>query len=140
MRHLRRFILLACYALAAALAGGSALAHDDRHNPPVRPVDPLRLQPLDSWRSIDKRQHLGVSAVLGLASARAITDDTAHRGLRAMGCGVTCQRWLACMTPGTAKEAYDAIRRDGGGLGWSWKDEAANALGCALGLHIGGEF
>jgi uncharacterized protein YfiM (DUF2279 family) len=86
----------------------------------------------DTWHGDDKRDHVVVSAALGVGAALIITPERQSQTLANLGCGLTCQRFSGCMVPGIGKEIHDA--RPGAPGAWSWKDIAANGLGCGLGL------
>lgn len=133
----RRILTAMAVALALGLAWGLALAHDKPPAPAPAPV-PLVVSPAPENRCRDKFKcdHLIASGFIGVAVGRAIDANNLWRWADGQGCGVTCQRWAACLAPGVAKELSDQHRWGTG----SWKDMAANALGCALGLYVSREF
>ncbi len=79
---------------------------------------PARAQ--DSWSGPDKTVHFAVSAVLGVAAINQWPDRPMFA-------------WGVAMIPGVLKEASDR-----GTTGFSGKDLAANAIGAAAGVYLGG--
>lgn len=138
----KRHIIAVLVLLALGFAAGSVLAHDGPPPTPtptptplpiVQAAEPHQNRCIDKW----KCDHFIASGVLGVAAGRAIDEGNKWRWAeRELGCGVTCQRWAACLAPGVAKEAHDQYRWRTG----SWKDMAANTLGCALGLQLSRSF
>lgn len=131
MKHPLRTAALA----AACLLAQAAMAHD---KPPKPEPAPVVVAPAaeNTCRDKYKCDHAIGSAFLGVAVGRGIDANNRWRWAEAQGCGVNCQRWAACLAPGVAKELHDQHR-------WgtaSWKDMAANTLGCALGLWVSREF
>lgn len=131
----RRKIISAVVLLALGFAAGAALA-TEKHTPKPPPVviePPHVNRCLDKW----KCDHFIASGFLGVAAGRGIDETNRWRWAdQTLNCGVTCQRWSACLAPGIAKELSDQHRWGTG----SWRDMTANALGCALGLHLSREF
>lgn len=78
-------------------------------------------QTVDTWTSADKGKHLVVSGAIG-AAATVATDS------KAWGTGL-------CVAVGAAKELADSRSTAHTA---SWKDLAADAIGCAIGAQIGG--
>ena len=74
----------------------------------------------DTWTGPDKSVHFAVSAVLGVAAINQWPD----RPMLA---------WGVAMVPGVLKEVSDRST-----TGFSGKDLAANALGAAVGVGLGG--
>ena len=128
----RQAIISVLVLLALGFAAGAVLATDKPKPAPVVVQPPHENRCLDKW----KCDHFIGSGVLGVAAGKAIDDNSKWRWADQQGCGVTCQRWGACLTPGIAKELHDQYRWKSG----SWKDMTANVLGCALGLTVSREF
>lgn len=135
----RRHIITVLALLALGFAAGAAFATDKPAPapPPPQPVvqayEPNQSRCLDKW----KCDHFIASGVGGVLIGRTIDERNKWQWAeRELGCGVTCQRWAACLAPGVAKEAYDQHRWRTG----SWKDMTANVLGCGLGLHLSTTF
>lgn len=76
----------------------------------------------DTWTGQDKAKHLAVSAALGTVTGAAIE----HKGWA----------FAAALVPGAVKEAYDMGHPATHNA--SWRDMAANALGAAAGVYLGG--
>lgn len=76
----------------------------------------------DEWTGADKTRHMAVSAAFG-GIARAVTTNK----LAAFG---------LAMAPGIAKEIYDSQHKDRHTA--SVKDLAADAVGAAIGVYVGG--
>lgn len=135
----RRKIIAVFALVALGFAAGAVLAHDKPppapapEQPVVQAAAPHQSRCLDKW----KCDHIIASGFAGVIAGRAIDDANKWRWAeREVGCGLTCQRWAACMTPGTLKELSDQHRWRTG----SWKDMAGNAIGCAIGLHLSTRF
>jgi len=77
-------------------------------------------QAADSWTTPDKPQHVAVSAGIGVLTSGLTASPYKAFGL--------------CMVPGIAKELTDKYSGMGQG---SFKDLAADALGCAAGVKLG---
>lgn len=96
---------------------GAALAHTEKHGQPAKEEPPITVS--DTWKGKDKRDHLIGSLILGAGARSFITAQPVTAG-------------AFCMVPGVIKEAYDARRGAPGA--WSWKDIAADAIGCGIGV------
>ena len=105
-------LALAATAALCTFLAGPAEANDKP------PAPPPATKPADSWSGSDKKMHLGVSFVLGMATGAQWPDN------KPLAFGVA-------MIPGLLKEASDAGK---GGTGFSAKDLVANAVGVALGI------
>ena len=132
-RSHRQAIISVIVLLVLGFAAGAVLATDKPKPAPVVVQPPHENRCLDKW----KCDHFIGSGVLGVAAGRSIDEANRWRWAdQTLNCGVTCQRWSACLAPGIAKELHDQYRWKSG----SWKDMTANVLGCALGLHLSKEF
>ena len=74
----------------------------------------------DEWMGQDKVKHAGVSAVMGAVAGAAT--------------GSRAQAFGACLAVGAAKEVWDAYHP---GHTPSFRDLAADAAGCAVGVEMG---
>lgn len=135
----RRKIIAVFALVALGFAAGAVLAHDKPppapapEQPVVQAAEPYQSRCIDRW----KCDHFIASGFAGVLAGRAIDEQSKWRWAdRELGCGVACQRWVACLAPGVAKEVYDQHRWRTG----SWRDMTANTLGCALGLHLSRSF
>lgn len=128
----RRQIIYAIVLLVLGFAAGAVLATEKPTPPPVVTESHVN-RCLDKW----KCDHFIGSGFLGVAAGRGIDETNRWRWAdETLNCGVTCQRWSACLAPGIAKELHDQYRWGTG----SWKDMTANVLGCALGLTVSRRF
>lgn len=135
----RRKIIAVFALVALGFAAGAVLAHDKPppapapEQPVVQAAAPHQSRCLDKW----KCDHFIGSAAGGVLFGRTIDEEHKWRWAeRELGCGVNCQRWSACLAPGAAKELHDQHRWRSG----SWRDMAANVLGCGLGLYLSRSF
>lgn len=104
-------------ALILALLVSPAFATDKPNpKPPVIKPEPVVT---DTWDGKDKQDHFVGSVLLGVGARTFLTAQPVTAG------GL-------CMVPSLIKEAYDA--RKGHAGAWSWKDIAANGLGCVFGV------
>ncbi|WP_374488621.1 hypothetical protein [Zoogloea sp.] len=76
--------------------------------------------PKDEWGGNDKAKHFAVSAALGAGATRLDPDPWIAFGL--------------ALAPGVAKEVYDSTRDCNR---FSWRDLAWDAVGAAVGVHLG---
>lgn len=106
--------------LASFCSHAQTTAH---HNPPPPVTTPAPAAPppfVDNWGGW--RAHLGISAAMGAAGILVFPDQPAAV-------------FAACLTPGLVRELR---QRRQPGNGFSWRDMAANAVGCGLGEIAGG--
>jgi uncharacterized protein YfiM (DUF2279 family) len=105
--------------LASLVVVSPAFAHD--HSAPApTPVVVATQSCTDCWNGEDKRVHFGVSFIFGFAAVNQWPEN----------------KWKAfgvAMIPGVLKEVADIK-----GSGFSGKDLAADALGAATGVFLGG--
>lgn len=100
---------------------GAAIAHGDKPAPPPPPVVQTPAPAfVDAWNGSDKRLHLGVSFVIGLAVSQV--EPSKPKAVA----------WA--MVPGLLKEIGDSQEA---GNRFSGKDLAANLLGATLGVYTG---
>lgn len=76
----------------------------------------------DDWTGPDKTQHAAISALIGSVAGAAVKDKASAFAL--------------AIAPGVVKELYDAQHPKTHTA--SWKDLAADAVGAAIGVYVGG--
>lgn len=106
-----RYLPLITVALVATFATTAVFASPTPETP-----SPVVSKPKDSWSGSDKKMHLGVSFVLGMATAAQWPDNKPLA-------------FAVAMAPGVLKEISDRST-----TGFSAKDLVADAVGVALGM------
>lgn len=110
---MKRYLPILAVAAALAILGTMALPAQANDKPPAPPV---ATKPADSWSGSDKKMHIGVSYVLGVAAGSQWPDN------KPLAFGMA-------MIPGVLKELSDKST-----TGFSTKDLVADAIGVALGI------